>query len=114
MKQCRACQVQYHATDDDGFKYFHVCPPLSPTELVALVAGLDLVTAQTFANVERPGHRNENVRVDDNGDVVLVSAGAGVDDVADVKATSQMHTVADVQAFVKSRGAGGILPLGTL
>lgn len=112
MRVCRACTTQYHATDDDGFKYFHVCPPLSPTELVALVAGLDLATAQTFTNIERPGHRDENVRVNDRGDVVLIAEGAGVDDIADAIAVS-VRTVADVAAFVKKR-AGAILAFGPL
>lgn len=115
VKRCRACGGTYQQTDGEGFTYFHVCPPLSAPELVALVAGLDTATAETFTNVERPGHRDENVSINGNGDVVLISEGAGADDVADTKpAPSRLRTVADVQAFVKSRSAGGILPLGTL
>lgn len=115
MKRCRACGSTYDSVAADGFLFFHACPPLSVAELLALVPGLDIAAAQAMTFVERDGHRDENLRVDDAGNVVIVSEGAGVDDLPDVALTTApalLRSVADVVAFVKARGV--ILPVQPL
>lgn len=72
--QCVACGGTYDDVQADGLRYFHVCPPLSSTELAAAVkAGrVELPAGETAEDAvarrvyQRAGARDENVIANDD------------------------------------------------
>lgn len=91
LVKCKACGGSYQTKGRDGLTYFHACPPLSPADVTAGIAGgtvvlspvdqarldaakaADLVTPVKAGdptreslvlgalNVARPGARDENI-----------------------------------------------------
>jgi hypothetical protein len=98
LVKCNSCHGVYRPIGDDGIRYFHACPPLSVSEVDALVAAgaLKLTDAALEAVLEgrlqlpRPLARDENVpstRARDAGQVK--AEGTGVVAVVDAVATRE-------------------------
>lgn len=92
MTKCQACGGTYNAVQVDGSQYFHRCPPLSLSELVAAVVAGKVVLANgetpavafMLRTYDRNGFRDENLpstKTADSGKVI--AAGKGVALVAD-------------------------------
>ena len=70
MRICRSCGGRYEPIGRDGVRYFHACPPIVRVRVqrdgAELVVDRDQVrvtdTRLEDVVIDRPNHRNENVR----------------------------------------------------
>ncbi len=82
LLQCNACKAIYRPVQADGLEYYHVCPrkivgSWEPDPLP------DEPDRKRAIYIDTPNPRDERVYVDDNGDVQMRAAGAGVTPITD-------------------------------
>ena len=108
MVTCKACSGTYEPIGADGIRYFHTCPPLTVVTVeregaAVTVSLIDLLDSdlrtvrrdgksqkvakpdllpgdviEGYAQIARPGHRDENIKIGANGKAVAKDEGLGV------------------------------------
>lgn len=105
MLECQSCGGRYEPILPDGMQYFHVCPPLSQSELQAAVERGAVVLAKDETveaayltrTYERASKRDENVvpAREHNAPATIKAAGKGAIEVVSVTPPATV-VVADV------------------